>query len=332
MTAAAHPIVLVGTGAFASVHAAAVVRHPRLELRGVVGSTASAAREFAAAAGVRPYSDLDEALADGAVAGVILATPNATHAALAARALEAGLCVLVEKPVGVSAEEVRALARVEQRSTGRAMSGHLMRWAPAHRQARALLEEGIIGDIVAAESRRVLPWGAAQRSAWHLSAEEGGGMWLVQGVHVVDQLVWLVGRSPDRAVGIAATLFHRGQSADDFGAAMLDLGGVHGSITLAGMRQSVVGEVSTDVYGTAGILRVSHRGVLQVDTGDGWVDRLAPSAGDAWEATLAGELDEFARVIDGDQPETDLAYGERIVATVDAVRRSQISGRWEAVA
>lgn len=330
MTDDGRPVVIVGTGGFARVHAAAVRRHPGLTLRGVVGRTAEAAADLADTLGVIAFRDLGHALSDPEVEGVVLATPNSTHVALASVVLEAGLSVLVEKPIGVSAREVDQLADQEARSAGRVMSGHLMRWAPAHRRAKVVLDEGLIGDLVMAESRRMFPWHADRRSPWHLSTDEGGGMWLVQGVHVIDQLCWLLGRLPDRAIGTASTLFHE-QSADDTGVALLGFGDITASATVLGTRVPARNEAFTDVHGTEGTLRVSHRGELSVDTGRGWTDLPAPTEGDPWAETLQAELSEFVRVLDGGVPETDLAYGRRIVATVDAVKRSQASGRWEAI-
>jgi predicted dehydrogenase len=322
---------IIGTGAFAAVHAEAIGRHPELHLAGFAGKTAAAADAIAARYGVTAYRDARSIVDDDAIDAVIVATPHATHAELTALALRAGTHVLVEKPVAVSTAEALELIDIASSSRARAMVGHLMRWAPAHRQARLALETGEIGQVVAAESRRVIPWNARERQPWHAESHVGGGMWLVQGVHVLDQLRWLIGSHPVRAVGTAATMFHPAQSADDFGTALLDYGGVQAALTIAGVAHGPA-EVYTDVYGTLGVLRVSHRGLLQIDTGSGWADRLQPVAGGHWEATLEGELDDLVRMIDGAEAATDLEYGLHVLATVEAVRRSELSGRWEAVA
>ncbi len=319
-------VAIVGAGAFGLTHATAIDAHPALELRAVVGSTTESAARLADRFGVL-HGGLDDVLADPSIDGVIIATPHATHLDLARRTLEADKHVLVEKPLAVTTEECDALLAAEKTSAGRGMVGHLMRWAPAHQLARHLLDQEMLGDVVAAESRRIIPWNWADRRPWHRSAAEGGGMWMVQGVHVLDQLCWLLGAWPNRIVGLSETRFHPDQDADDYGTALARFGAVPVSVTIAGIRQGAT-EIYTQITGTEATMRVSHRGDLFVDSGGGWKQHAGQTA-DQWERTLRGELDAFADVILGSPPEPDFAYGRHIVAAVEGVRRSQQSGRWE---
>jgi phthalate 4,5-cis-dihydrodiol dehydrogenase len=319
-------VAIVGAGAFGLTHATAIDAHPALQLRAVVGSTNESAAGLADRFGVRS-GRLDDVLADPSIDGVIIATPHATHLDLARRTLEADKHVLVEKPLALTTAECDVLLAAEKTSGGRGMVGHLMRWAPAHQLARHVLDQGTLGDVIAAESRRILPWNWADRRPWHRSSAQGGGMWMVQGVHVLDQLSWLLQALPDRIVGLAETRFHPDQDADDYGTAFVSFGAVPVSVTLAGIRQGAT-EIYTQITGTQATMRVSHRGDLVVDTGDGW-EQHAGQTEDQWERTLRGELDAFADMITGGPPEPDFTYGRHIVATVEAVRRSQRSGSWE---
>lgn len=319
-------VAIVGAGAFGLTHATAIDAHPALELRAVVGSTAESAARLADRFGVRS-GRLDDVLADPSIDGVIIATPHATHLDLALRTLNADKHVLVEKPLAVTTAECDALLAAEKTSAGRGMVGHLMRWAPAHQLARQLLDRGTVGDVVAAESRRIIPWNWAERRPWHRSSAQGGGMWMVQGVHVLDQLSWLLDVRPDRIVGLSETRFHPDQDADDYGTALVRFGAVPVSVTIAGIRQGAT-EIYTQITGTVATMRVSHRGDLFVDTGDGWEQHAGQTA-DQWDDTLRGELDAFAEMMLGSPAEPDFAYGRHIVAAVEGVRRSQQSGSWE---
>lgn len=323
-------IVIAGTGAFAVIHAEALARQSRLALGGFVGQRPDSGVALAGRFGGRAYASLAEVLDDASVAGLIVATPHDSHLPIGVAALAAGKCVLIEKPLGLDTAECDALIAAEAASAGRGMVGHLMRWAPAHIQARRLVEDGAIGDLVSIEGRRIIAWNAGERRGWHKQAATGGGMWMVQGVHVVDQISWLAGRPITAALGISATRFHPAQSADDFGAALCDMGEVLGTIRIAGTKAAVAPQVFTELHGTAGLLRVSHRGEVLLDTGGSWQDPTDKSL-NHWHGTLDGEMAAFARVVAGEPAETGFAHGRHIVAVVEAVRRSQQSRSWEAV-
>jgi phthalate 4,5-cis-dihydrodiol dehydrogenase len=303
--------------------------HPEYEVLGFSGAEPGSAEAIGAEFGRAAFSSLEDLLAHAPDA-VILATPHATHAPLAVQVLEADIPVLVEKPLAITTEQCDELIGVEAASTAFGMVGHLMRWAPAHQQARTLVETGAIGRIVAAESRRIVPWGADARRPWQTERAAGGGMWLIQGVHVIDQLTWLLGTRPTSIIGLSETRSHPEQDADDLGVAIAQFGQVPVTITVAGTR-STASDVVTQLIGTHGLLRVSHRGLLEVDDGSGVRNRSERSSTNPWNAMLARELTEFARVVHGQPTELDFYYGRHIVATVDAVRRSSMSGRWEQI-
>jgi predicted dehydrogenase len=323
-------VAIAGTGFFAEVHAETLGRQDRLALAGFFGARPGAARDIAAKFGVAAYAGIAEALADDAVAAVIVATPHATHLPIGEAVLASGRSVLIEKPLADTLAGCDALIAAQAASSGKAMVGHLMRWSPAHLQARDLIEAGAIGEIVSAESRRIIPWNPDQRRDWHKSAAEGGGMWLVQGVHVIDQLTFLIGARADRAVGLSRTRFHPEQSADDFGLALLGFGAIDAAITIAGTPPRGP-QLYTELVGRKGSIRVSHRGELLVDTGAGWENRLAPVE-DPIRDMLDAEMAAFADLLDGRPVPTDLSYGRYVVSVVEAVRRSMASGRWEGLA
>ena len=104
---------------------------------------------------VRRTSDPDDVFSSDDVAGVIIATPAVTHAALALDALDAGKDVLVEKPLAVAvadAEKVVDLAEARQRIL---MVGHVLEYHPAVLKLRELIEEGALGKLLYLYSNRL---------------------------------------------------------------------------------------------------------------------------------------------------------------------------------
>lgn len=326
---------VAGVGEFARTHAAAIRRCADTILSGFVGRRPADAAAIASEFGVRPFESLESMLEFSDA--VVIATPHGQHADLAVRTLRAGRHVLVEKPLALDVADAERVIAAADASSGVAVVGHLMRFAPAHRHARAMIEAGAVGTVLHAVAERVVPWRVDARRPWHLSTGAGGGMWMVQGVHAVDQLSWLLGARAATAIGTRRRAFHSPdrQDADDGGAALLDFGGAVGQIVLAGLpfEHSRVG---TTIYGDRGAMWVSHRGALRIDTGAGWTDPEWTSPPDQWMATLDSEWTAFVAAVtatDHDGPGAPgLEYGRYVLTVVDAVTRSVETGCIEQVA
>jgi scyllo-inositol 2-dehydrogenase (NADP+) len=127
---------------------------------------------------------------------VVVAAPNRVHVPLAIAALEAGLPVVVDKPVAPSsADAERLIAAARER--GQLLSVFQnRRWDSDFLTARRLIQNGSLGAVVRLESRfeRFRP--AVQSDAWRErpAPAEGGGLLLDLGAHLVDQACQLFGR------------------------------------------------------------------------------------------------------------------------------------------
>lgn len=124
---------------------------------------------------------------------VIIANPNALHVETAVECLEAGVAVLLEKPVAVSYAQSRRLVDAVERMNGRLLVGHHRRHHPAVARARAAIGDGELGQIVAVTalwSARKEP-GYFTGTPWH--GEPGAGVTLINAVHDLDLLRHLCG-------------------------------------------------------------------------------------------------------------------------------------------
>jgi predicted dehydrogenase len=125
---------------------------------------------------------------------VVVATPNRTHVSLAHAALEAGLPVVLDKPFARTADEGRALVDAAGERGLMMTVFQNRRWDGDFLTLRGLLEEGRLGRVHRLESRferwRPQPGGGWRERA---GAEEGGGLLLDLGSHLVDQAIQLFG-------------------------------------------------------------------------------------------------------------------------------------------
>jgi predicted dehydrogenase len=97
----------------------------------------------------------EEVLADRDLEAVIIATPVATHAELAAAALEAGKSTLVEKPLAASAQEASRLIHLARANRVLVMAGHTFLYSPPVRTVSRLLQQGQVGVPLYVQSSRV---------------------------------------------------------------------------------------------------------------------------------------------------------------------------------
>lgn len=145
---------------------------------------------------------------DSGVDGVVLATPSALHAEQAIEALERGVAVFCQKPLGRSEAEVRAViaaARRADRLLGVDMS---YRFTEAARRVREIVRSGGIGEVFAAELVFHNAYGP-DKPWFHDRALSGGGCVIDLGVHLVDMALWTLG-FPNVA-RVTSTLFADGR-------------------------------------------------------------------------------------------------------------------------
>lgn len=101
------------------------------------------------------YNNVNNALTDRDIHGIVIASPVSTHFELTKRALLAGKNVLVEKPMTVSREEAYELVELAREKDKILMVGHLLLYKPAVRKILDTVAEGAIGEIRYVEMRRL---------------------------------------------------------------------------------------------------------------------------------------------------------------------------------
>ncbi|MGW3284412.1 Gfo/Idh/MocA family protein [Streptomyces sp. NPDC001002] len=219
MTATATPlrVGLIGYGLAGSVfHAPLIAATEGLTLDTVVTSNPErqkqARDEFP---GVGIAATPDELFARAADLDlVVIASPNKTHVPLATAALDAGLPVVVDKPVAGTAAEARELAaRAEARGLLLSVFQN-RRWDNDFRTLQTLLAEGELGDAWRFESR-FERWRPQLKGGWRESGDpaEIGGLLYDLGSHVVDQALVLFG--PVTRVYAESDIRRDGAQTDD---------------------------------------------------------------------------------------------------------------------
>lgn len=161
--------------------------------------------------GNKIYHSLEEVLNDASIEAVLIATPNDSHKELAIQALQAGKHVVCEKPVTMNVSELDDVLAVAAETKKIFMVHQNRRWDPDFLIMRELYQKGQIGTVFQLESR--VHGANGIPGDWRHEKQHGGGMLLDWGVHLLDQLLFLVD-SPIKHI-TADLSFILGDEVDD---------------------------------------------------------------------------------------------------------------------
>lgn len=198
-------------------HAPFLAADPAFTVAAVVTGNAERAAEARAEhpqAEVVP--DVDTLLARAGDLGLelgVVSTPPQHHAEQAGALLEAGLHVVVDKPVTVTAEDGRALIALSERVGCTLTPYQNRRWDDDYRTLSGLVAAEELGEVRRFESR-FERWKPTETKAWKAgSVAAGAGVLYDLGPHVIDQAVQLLG--PVEAEYAEVRVHRSGQGADD---------------------------------------------------------------------------------------------------------------------
>ncbi|MBT7302688.1 MAG: Gfo/Idh/MocA family oxidoreductase [Victivallales bacterium] len=147
--------------------------------------------------GGKAYSDFAEFLADPDMELAIIATRSLDHARNAEQALAAGKTVLLEKPIGVTAEDYQILQRLDEEYPGKLYFGHNHRFEPAFANAQDIIAAGLLGNVNVVKLCKHHQF--MRRNDWQMRLDCGGGQLSVWAPHLIDQSLQLLG-APVREV------------------------------------------------------------------------------------------------------------------------------------
>jgi len=185
-------IAVVGTGLMGRRHIELVQACRSCELSAIV-DPAPAAAEVAERVRVPLYRSLEELFNAAHPQGVILATPNAVHLENALDCIQAGVAVLVEKPVAHTLEAGRRLCDAAEHAGAKVLVGHHRRYNPILARTREIVQQGVLGRLVAVQGSAMFykPDGYFDEAPWR--RQPGGGPILINLIHEIDSLRSLCG-------------------------------------------------------------------------------------------------------------------------------------------
>ena len=208
---------------------------------------------------------------------------NYAHAELSIKAMEAGKHVLCEKPMATTLADCEAMVECAKRTGKFLMIGHNQRLAKAHVEAKRLIDQGLIGDIIT--FRTTFGHGGPEtwainpgKNVWFFDKKKAAmGAMADLGVHKTDLIQFLTGQRVVRTTARLVTLDKRGEDGeligvDDNAVCIYEMsGGAFGTMT-ASWTYYGAEDNSTVLYGTKGIMRIyddpAHSIVVKLSDGE----------------------------------------------------------------
>lgn len=325
-------VLVIGVGSIGERHLRCFQATGRAEMA-LVEIRDSVRRAVAERYGVEhAFADLDAAMMRPPDVAVI-ATPAPLHVAVATRLVEAGVHVLIEKPLSVSLEGIGALQDAVRRRGVTAAVAYVYRCHPLLAAVRQAVRGGRIGrpvELVVVAGQHFPTYRPAYREIYYADRATGGGAIQDALTHLVNAGEWLVGRV-DRLVADAAHLVLDGVNVEDTVHLLARHGDVMASYCLN--QHQAPNEVTITVVGTAGTVRCElhhHRWRWIERPDEPWHDEpIQPLERDA---LFIGQAHAFLDAVEGRaSPPCTLDEGLQTLKVNLAALASAECGTWKTI-
>ena len=227
------PAIVVGTGFGCRIHVPAL-RAAGFEIAAIVGTNPGKTEKRAAQNQVPLwFTDLDEAIAATGAKLVTIATPPATHGALALKAIAHGCHVLCEKPFAYDAAEGQAMLDAAERAGIVHAVAHEFRWMPDRALFGRAIADGLIGTPRFLAMDQFIPFCADPATPlpkWWFDPAMGGGWLGAGGSHLLDQIRAWLGDITDVSGRLFLVSDREADADDSYSLRFSMAGGVEGSM------------------------------------------------------------------------------------------------------
>ena len=282
--------------------------------------------------GLRVFSSLDAALAERPRAALVC-NPSGLHMPIAIQAAAAGCGLFIEKPLSDTIDGVGTLANTVAAHGSVGLVGYQLRFHPCLRRLKAILDEGLVGNVLAARFQvgEYLPgWHAYEdyRQMYASRSDLGGGVVLSQ-IHELDLVYWLFGM-PKQVFAVGGHLSDLEVDVEDTSSALLECR-VDGRPLPVHVHQDYAQRPparTIDVIGDAGKIAVDLReSTLTRFAADGAVGEVLAIPDFQRNSLFLDEMRHFLACLDGrEQPEVDLRDGLMSLRIALAIKQSLASG------
>jgi predicted dehydrogenase len=357
MNTGKYGVLIVGAGWVSTQHIAAYAKNPYASIVAVCDRQIDKARQRVEEAGLAEaaiYDNFERALQHSGVDLVSICTPQHVHCQCVLAAARAGKHMIIEKPVGISLEELRLMRDAVRRAGVKTVVSFVLRWNPLFQTLKAMIADNALGRPYYVETD-YLSYNGSWWSGWNdaRTLEQGVSASLVGGCHAIDALRWFAATGEFEAANPIEVFAVRGglrkgqtreynpslnRWIED--APSMEYDGLE--VMLVTFDNHTIGKVSVNaecvmpyrfpirIFGTAGTVfdnRIwSHKFPGQTD----WVElpSVSPESSDVTHHPFQAEIDHFLECVRNDRPshcdlESAITTHEIVFAAIESSRTGQ---------
>ena len=267
---------LIGCGRIATNHVTAAVNN-NLEIVAVCDIVPEKMEEILAKhnladdKSIKRYTDYKQMLEENELELVSIATESGKHAAIALDAIDAGVSVIIEKPMAMNIADAEEIIKRAAEKNVKVSACHQNRFNVAIQEVRKAIEGERFGKLSHASIN--VRWnrnkGYYDQAPWRGTWEEDGGCLMNQCIHGIDLLRWMMGDEVVEVYGATRQQFHDYLEAEDVGVAVVKfkngaIGTIEGTTNV--YPQNL--EETLYIFGENGTVKVGGKSTNTIDVWD----------------------------------------------------------------
>ena len=334
-------LAVVGAGLIGKRHVEVIVRSAEARLAAIVDPD-PAAEQLANVHSVPWFADLGDMLDAELSDGVVIASPNQLHVTHGLQCVRLGLPILVEKPIDSDSRQAEQLVTAAEQAGIPILVGHHRRHNPIVQAAKAKLDEGAIGSIVAING---LCWLYKPDDYFDMRwrTKEGAGPVFINLIHDIDLMRHLCGEV--KTVQAVQASHARGHEVEDTAAIVLQFGS--GALGTISVSDTIVAPWSWEltaaenpayprtaqacylIGGTHGSLEIPGGRIWSNSGKRSWWEPIESAVYDIEPSDpLDRQIEHFCRIIAREEePLVSGREGLRTLQVIEAIKNSALSGQ-----
>lgn len=282
------------------------------------------------------FNNYEEMIDSGVIEAVVIVSPSAFHTEQVRYAMEAGLHVFTEKPLGVDLVDIENTIKVIDKYPNQVFHlGFMRRYDESYQYAKKLLDSGELGEITLVRCYGIDPSSGMESFVEFAKNSNSGGLFLDMAIHDIDLIRWFTNKEPQKVWAIGKNAAY--PELDDLneletGAAMMQLEDEVMALLVAGRNAAHGYHVETEIMTTKGMLRIGNspeKNLVTVYGNGGVVRPTSQNFPERFREAFVNELVEFSNCIkENRQPEInayDGLYSTKIaLACQDSFNKNKI--------
>ena len=335
---------LIGCGRISTNHIKAAVNN-KLEIVGVCDILPEKMEELLEKHelkndnSIHRYTDYKELIDAEKPELISIATESGNHAEIALYCIEAGINVIIEKPMAMSIADANKIIELAEEKHVKVSACHQNRFNVAVQELRKAIESGRFGKI--SHGSIHVRWnrnkGYYDQAPWRGTWAQDGGALMNQCIHGIDLLRWMMGDEVEEVYGATRQQFHDYLEAEDVGMAVVKfkngaIGTIEGTTNVYPKNL----EETLYVFGENGTVKIGGTSTNNIDVWDFADETEADSKNKGLEEATSnvygnGHTSLFADVmaaIENDRkPYVDAVAGRNALEMILAIYKSQKTGQ-----